>query len=316
MLRSLRGQLVALFLALALGPVALLGGLAIKYALDAVRASITARNLQLAEALAGEVGRFLEAQVVHLQGLGAIENLDFEAHAAAHLASNPTIRTLLLLDRQGRVSKVAPFDRDVQGSDLSAQPVVREARERGAPTWSSATISPQTGQPQVAGEGMTPEVRARIFEPFFTTKGPSRGTGLGLAVVHGIVHQHGGTLRGGERAGGWLDLRGAAAGGGERRAEEDADRAAARDGPRRHRDGRGTIALCLLDVMMPVLSGREALEEILRLEPGARVLLASGYTADVLETRGIGAIRAELIPKPMAPGDLLRKVREVLDRPR
>ena len=68
--------------------------------------------------------------------------------------------------------------------------------------------------------------------------------------------------------------------------------------------------------MMPVLSGREALEEILRLEPGARVLLASGYTADVLETRGIGAIRAELIPKPMAPGDLLRKVREVLDRPR
>ena len=149
MLRSLRGQLVALFLAFALGPAALLGGVAIMYALDSVRANITSRNQQLAEALAGEVGRFLEAQVVHLQGLGAASGLAFDAHAAAHLSANPAIRTLLLLDSQGRVANVAPFDRDLHGIDLSAQPVVREARERGEPTWSSATISPQSGQPQV-----------------------------------------------------------------------------------------------------------------------------------------------------------------------
>jgi CheY-like chemotaxis protein len=72
------------------------------------------------------------------------------------------------------------------------------------------------------------------------------------------------------------------------------------------------FALVLMDVIMPEMSGREAFKSVRAAQPNARIVLASGYTADI----DIGELLASggiFLQKPFDPDELLRLVRRVLD---
>jgi two-component system, cell cycle sensor histidine kinase and response regulator CckA len=219
----------------------------------------------------------------------------------------------------------------VERSDLGAGPFVRlEVSDTGC--------------------GMDAGVQAHLFEPFFTTKAPGKGTGLGLATVYGIVKQHGGAIyvdsvvgKGTTfsiylpRATGRLGVWSATAPTPERGRETILlveDEAAVRDLAAEILleygytvltavpDGAltlvarhpGDIHLLLTDVIMPQISGPVLAANVLRLRPETRVLFMSGYTDDAIVPKGVLDDPSRLLMKPFRAGELLAKVREILDR--
>jgi len=72
--------------------------------------------------------------------------------------------------------------------------------------------------------------------------------------------------------------------------------------------------LLILDSVMPKMNGREVYDRIGQANPGVKVLFTSGYTRDVILDKGIEEKHLDFLSKPIKPEDLLRKVREILDR--
>ena len=203
-----------------------------------------------------------------------------------------------------------------------------------------------------SGTGMSPEVVSHLFEPFFTTKARGKGTGLGLATVHGIVHQAGGHIHvhsepgrgttfevclprrvGSARAP--VERHGPVAVGGtetvlvvedEPVVRELTARALRNNGYQVLVAGSGQealeldedqvsrVQLLVTDVIMPGIGGRKMAEEMRRRQPGLAVLFVSGYAADAFTDGSALDGRSGFLSKPFSAPVLLGKVREVLDR--
>jgi nitrogen-specific signal transduction histidine kinase len=202
------------------------------------------------------------------------------------------------------------------------------------------------------GIGMDEKTRERVFEPFFTTKGPDKGTGLGLAMVYGIIKQHGGFIHLYSEPGKGTTFkvyfpaieaqpdavptnrREEIVRGGTETILLAEDEEAIRSLSERvlkelgynvlvARNGEEAIeifkqnkeiVLAVLDVVMPRKGGKEALEEMHKANPNLKVIFMSGYTANAIHDSFLLIAGTPFLQKPFGPSSLARKVREVLDK--
>jgi PAS domain S-box-containing protein len=204
------------------------------------------------------------------------------------------------------------------------------------------------------GQGMDARTLQRIFEPFFTTKEPGEGTGLGLAVVHGIVEEHDAVITVDSVPGEGTTFRvffpehcelaseddseapTLPRGAGERVLFIDDEQMICRSAEillsrlgyrvtcyvdpalalSAFREGPDAVDLVITDMTMPRITGIELARQVLALRPKLPVLLSSGYTGSwTLE-----GVRAHglsgLIAKPLAAAPLLDAIRAALSERR
>ena len=201
------------------------------------------------------------------------------------------------------------------------------------------------------GRGMTSEVQSKIFDPFFTTKGLAEGTGLGLAMVYGIVKNHHGAIVCQSKPdegttfnlffpcidGAVLMDKGGgteAVNGGQETILLVDDEAAVRDMATAMLSKKGyrvwsandgsealsiysrqpeRIDLVILDLIMPGMDGMRCLDQLKAIDPAVRVLVCSGYAEGAPDDRCIQAGARAFLSKPYQLHTLLKAVRQVLD---
>lgn len=201
------------------------------------------------------------------------------------------------------------------------------------------------------GHGMDHEILKNIFDPFYTTKGVGKGTGLGLAMVYGIVKSHQGhifcesKLHEGttfsiyfpvakkEKLTEQLDEDEKVKGGSEtillvddeepiRNYGEQVFRKfgykvlQASDGEsalKLYREKKDEIDLVILDLIMPIMGGKKCLEWLLQIDPQAKVVISSGYSPEETVKEVLEGGAKNFIHKPFNMKEMLRVVRKVLD---
>jgi two-component system, cell cycle sensor histidine kinase and response regulator CckA len=233
---------------------------------------------------------------------------------------------------------------ETRSVELNKQSDVAEAKE-GPDQFVMLAISD-------TGCGMPPELKARIFEPFFTTKDVGKGTGLGLAVVHGIVTQSGGNIEVYSEVGigttfkiylpavqeqvsrpSHQEPEPVSHGSETILLVEDEDtvrefgslvlqglgyKVLAAPGSvaaiRLMESRQEKVDLLVTDVVMPEMGGRKLAEALRSQDPGLKVLFMSGYTDDAIIRHGVLDADVAFLQKPYRPDSLAKKVRDVLDQ--
>src|SRR6266849_4842201 len=203
-----------------------------------------------------------------------------------------------------------------------------------------------------SGKGMDENTLSRVFEPYFTTKERGKGTGLGLAVVYGIVDQNGGhirvesepeqgtkfeiylprveeaaapaepakinyaTLRGSETillVEDSEDLRQMTCTFLRMQGYTVVEATNGAEAVGAIQQYKAPIHLMLTDVILPGMSGLELAKRVASLRPDMKVLYASGYTGDVLQRYGISESNIPFIEQPFSFDFLAQKVRQLLE---
>ena len=202
------------------------------------------------------------------------------------------------------------------------------------------------------GHGMDPAVLDHIYEPFYTTKPTGKGTGLGLAMVYGIVKSHGGVITCSSRPGEGAAFRiyfpvlsTGEVSGPEKAAEriipggresilvvddEESILEIASDALERHgyrtliagsgeealeiyRAAEERIDLVILDLNMPGMGGSKCLLALKKIDPSVKVVVATGHTSKARADEALALGASRFVPKPYPLREMLETIRGILD---